>query len=134
MVEASAFPKWFPLSEFQRKSDHTLTSVERETALFLAWQILMPLRRQFSLPIFITAFSEVSGHKAHATGRAVDIGVAGNDFQKLEAMFKWAAIHLTHAFGTLIFERDHLHITVPGFQGRHGVVLVEHVEGSYQQA
>lgn len=131
------FPRQFPLDDFERASDTPLEAVDREVALYFAWQILMPMRRMCGHALYITAFKQSRGHSpnsVHGKAQAIDVGVAGNDSQKLEALFKWASIYLPSRFGKLIFERDHLHITTPGSQGAHGECWREPKEGEYHLA
>jgi hypothetical protein len=135
----------YSLAEFQAVSSRTLTSIEVERARTFAINLLQPLRRAMGYAIRITSF--VRHHDAaseHRDGGAVDFqpcrSCQGTTIpqelfaSRLESMFQWLAMYHPQGFGTLIHERDHLHATLPGRQGRTGVVLREPEEGRYELA
>jgi hypothetical protein len=123
----------FTVGEFQRASNRTLVLADLPAMELLVNQILQPVRRQFG-EVRITSFV-----RSGDTGRAHERGGAV-DFVPVEAsmdmVFDWLCRFHAGAFGRLIHERDHLHVTRPGPEpwAGHGVCLIEPVEGEYQFA
>lgn len=131
----------FTLEEFQAVSDVRLTPLHELRAQYFAGVILQPLRREFGWPIKLTSFVRAQDTgDVHENGDGLDFQPCRNcpeppdatEFaRRLETMFQWLAKYKAAEFGTLIDERNHLHITRPGSQGRVGYVLREPTEGSY---
>ena len=131
----------FTLAEFASASDVQLTAPLELRAQYFASNILQPARSQFGWPLKITSFVRSSDtSSAHVDGSAVDFQPCracpnppdATEFaRRLEILFTWLAQHKASEFGTLIHERNHLHVTRPGAQGRTGVVLREPTEGEY---
>jgi hypothetical protein len=93
---------------------------------------LQPLRDRFG------RIKVTSGHfwRFGCIPRAGAHAVPGTvDYVPLDAplrdVFDYAVANLRPTFGTLIFERDHIHRTAPGTQGRIGWAFTEPTEGSY---
>jgi hypothetical protein len=134
----------YALSEFQSVSSRPLTPEQIERARYFATELLQPLRRAMAFPIRITSFLRHRDSGAHQDASAVDCqpcrSCAGATIthdlftSRLESMWRWLATYKTASFGTVIHERDHLHLTLPGSQGRTGVVMREPSEGKYELA
>lgn len=93
---------------------------------------LQPLRDRFG------RIKVTSGHfwRFGCVPRTGPHAVPGTlDYVPLDApirdVFDWAVANLRPTFGTLIFERDHIHRTAPGTQGRTGWAFTEPTEGEY---
>jgi hypothetical protein len=136
----------YVLSEFEKASHRALTPAEKERAGRFARELLQPARRAMGWPIFITSFVRTRdvGSGAHADGGAVDVqpckscggqAISKAEFEaRLESLFVFLATYMPHAFGSCIHERTHVHLTLPGVQGRTGVVMREPIEGEYELA
>jgi hypothetical protein len=123
----------FTASEFERASGgRQLTAAQLSKAQRFCSTLLEPLRRATDWPIVVTSFVRASGSGAHRDGDAVDISYAGNDQVKLDTAFAWLATYSATDYGELIHERDHLHLTLPGFLGELGETLTEPREGIYE--
>lgn len=127
------FPPNFPLQEFKDGSDRALSSAMIDKAWLFATTILQPMRDALGYAICIPRNGFVGGiHSAnggHYSGDAVDVVACDRSAAKLDAMYMWGRQHLQ--FGKLIHERDHLHITLPGFAGAYGLAFSEPTEGHY---
>lgn len=123
----------FTLDEFQKASHATLTAAQIVRAKQLA-QILQVPRELLKTRIVISSFVRTRniGGGSHADGYAVDFYPLDVSMGRL---FNWIAANQQHQFGRIIYERNHIHMTLPGPQpwAGHGVVLVEPKEGEYFQ-
>ena len=135
----------YRLSEFEAVSSRPLTLTETDRAARFAREVLQPVRRAMAFPIKITSFVRHGDDGTHQDGQAIDIQPcrscggsvtlpAGEFVDRLERMFQWLATFQPKNFGTLIHERNHLHVTLPGVQARIGVVYREPEEGRYELA
>lgn len=127
----------FSLDEFQRVSNRPITEADLPALQQLVNQVLQPARRVWG-PIRITSYIRTGDNAIGRGGSHVDGGAV--DFVPVNAsindVFSWIAINLPTAFGRVINERDHIHITRPGPENwaGSGVVLYEPVEGQYEFA
>jgi hypothetical protein len=131
----------FTLDEFEDASNAPLSAIGRGNALHFAAHLLEPLRRAAcahygvsEFPIIVTSFYRRGDDKAHGEERGVDFSVPGNDPALLRWMWIWLATHKPREFGQLIYERNHLHATTPGFNKQVGAVYEEKTEGRYTLA
>lgn len=120
----------FSLSEF--RGWETATPAQIDQLQRVVNLVLQPARRRFG-PIIPTSWikwsSGIPRTGPHATGGAVDF-VARD--ATVDQVFAYVRDTLPSSFGTLIHERDHVHVTAPGVQGRFGMVLLEPEEGVFQ--
>lgn len=129
---------FFPDVEFERVSGRALDASEREAARHFRG-VLDALRGEVGHSICLTSFLRSYGLGTHTRGEAVDFqpcraGVPLATFEaRLETMFEHLRRHPDRAalYGTVIHERDHIHLTLPGSQGRFGVAYREPVEKMY---
>ena len=135
---------YFPDEEWRAVSAREPLSSEWDKAARLRSSLDM-LRQDVGYPIGLTSFVRSSG--THPNGDAIDFQPAGfppairatdpakaREFsQRLEDMFNWLRTHPQRRsmFGVVIHERNHIHMTVPGFRGKYGEVYREPEEGVY---
>lgn len=132
----------FTVDEFQAVSRVQLTVAHKDKAGYFAQRILEPARVHFGWPIQLTSFVRADG-SPHNDGEALDFRpcpacatrpTAAELAQRMNDLFTWLAVNHAGAFGKLIHERDHLHVTRNNFQGAHGEVYYEPREGEYVTA
>lgn len=104
---------------------------------WVAVNVLQPARNRFGA-IRITSWKywARSDCREPRTGDHADAGTL--DFVPLEApimdVFRWIGANLRGRYGSLIYERDHIHYTRPGIGVRQGETefLIEPTEGVYK--
>lgn len=97
-----------------------------------ARRVVDPAWAQFG-PLVVTSWMWWQDGCRPRTGAHSDPGTL--DLVPLRApvgqVARWIAAALPASYGTIIDERDHIHVTRPGFQGRTGYALYEPEEGVY---
>lgn len=127
---AGGGPSHFRLSEWPCWERYTRAQVD---GVVEAVQVhLQPVRDAWG-PLQITSGQYWSSGCTPRTGAHAIAGTV--DYVPLRAnmadVFAWASSYARSSFGTLIFERNHIHRTPPGAQDRWGQVYTEPVEGEY---
>lgn len=120
----------FTLSEFVAVSHRALTENEVARAREHVALHLQPARRELGA-IRVTSFVRAGdriGGGTHGDGAGVDIVPV---VASIDDLFAWYKRH-PWAFGQVIHEGDHLHVTLPGIRGKVGEVLIMDAPGSFR--
>lgn len=120
----------FELWEFADRSHRELTLEEEAKAKRHAVMHLQPARREVGR-IRITSFVRTGsaiGGGTHANGDGVDIVPLDTS---MDALFAWY-LRNPWAYGQVIHEGDHLHVTLPGVRGKQGEVLIMDAPGNFR--
>lgn len=125
-----------PLSAYVRLSDlpcwWEASGVQVQAAEGTVRRIIDPAWRAFG-PMVVTSWMWWQDGCRPRTGAHSDPGTL--DFVPLRAsvgqVARWIAASLPTSYGTIIDERDHIHVTRPGYRGKVGEALYEPTEGTY---
>lgn len=124
MAEDRRLSRNFVLREFsgwERATEQQVAKLYR-----IVREVLQPARDAWGA-IRPTSWLRSTGSGAHRDGDAVDFVPMQAD---IPPVHRWIAANRAGAFGELIDERNHIHVTSPGVGG-WGEVLVEPTEGEY---